>query len=129
MKTKLTLLSSALIVSVASTTVYAKESLQFNDVFDFKSAKATQLSEDGRILSLSATPYRGDATGQVYSLSGNSLIAEVPRGTKPVINQAANWVAFTQVPTLLEQETTKKKDALKKQPGTGKYPNRRATKF
>lgn len=113
MKTKLTLLSSALIVSVASTTVYAKESLQFNDVFDFKSAKATQLSEDGRILSLSATPYRGDATGQVYSLSGNSLIAEVPRGTKPVINKAANWVAFTQVPTLLEQETTNKKDALK----------------
>jgi len=113
MKTKLTLLSSALIVSLASTTTYAKEALQFKDVFSFKSAKNTELSDDGKILSLSATPYRGNATGQVYSLSSNSLISEVERGTKPHINKAANWVAFTQVPTLLEKETTKKKDILK----------------
>ncbi|GAA61037.1 hypothetical protein P20652_2911 [Pseudoalteromonas sp. BSi20652] len=113
MKTKLTLLSSALIVSLASTTAYAKEALQFKDVFSFKSAKNTTLSDDGKVLSLSATPYRGNATGQVYSLSSNTLISEVERGTKPHINKASNWVAFTQVPTLLEKETTKKKIPLK----------------
>ena len=113
MKTKLTLLSSALIISLTSTAINAKDALQFKDIFNFKSAKSTQLSEDGSILSLSATPYRGNATGQVYSLSSNSLISEVERGTKPVINKAANWVAFTQVPTLLEKETSKKKDTLK----------------
>jgi dipeptidyl aminopeptidase/acylaminoacyl peptidase len=113
MKTKFTLLSSALIASLASASASAQEALQFKDVFNFKSAKNTQLSEDGRILSLSATPYRGNATGQVYSLSSNTLISEVERGTQPVINKAANWVAFTQVPALLEKETTKKKDTLK----------------
>ncbi|WP_372762398.1 prolyl oligopeptidase family serine peptidase [Pseudoalteromonas sp.] len=113
MKTTLTLLSSALITGLTSTAVYAKDALQFKDVFAFKYAKSTQLSEDGRILSFSATPYRGDATGQVYSLSSNSLIAEVPRGTAPAINKAATWVAFTQVPTLLETATSEKKDSLK----------------
>ena len=113
MKTKLTLLSSALITGLVSTAPNAKEALEFTDVFNFKSAKGTQLSEDGRILSLSATPYRGNAAGQVYSLTSNSLISEVDRGTKPFINKAANWTAFTQVPTLLEKETTKKKNTLK----------------
>lgn len=113
MKTKLTLLSSALITSLVSTALNAKEALEFTDVFNFKSAKGTQLSEDGRILSLSATPYRGNAAGQVYSLTSNSLISEVDRGTKPFINKAANWTAFIQVPTLLEKETTKKKNTLK----------------
>ena len=74
MKTKLTLLSSALIISLTSTAINAKDALQFKDIFNFKSAKSTQLSEDGNIFSLSATPYRGNATGQVYSLSSNSLI-------------------------------------------------------
>ncbi|MBQ4798487.1 S9 family peptidase [Pseudoalteromonas sp. MMG006] len=113
MKKKLTLLSSALVASLASTGIYAKESLQFKDVFDFKSAKNTQLSDDGRILTFSATPYRGNATGEVYSLQNNKLIAQVERGTKPYINKTANWVAFTQIPTLLEKETTKKKETLK----------------
>ena len=75
MKTKLTLLSSALITGLVSTAPNAKEALEFTDVFNFKSAKGTQLSEDGRILSLSATPYRGNAAGQVYSLTSNSLIS------------------------------------------------------
>lgn len=113
MKTKLTLLSTALVASLTSTGIHAKESLQFKDVFSFKSAKSTQLSDNGQVLTFSATPYRGNATGQVYSLQSNTLIAEVERGTKPHINKAANWVAFTQVPTLLEKETTKKKDTLK----------------
>ena len=99
MKTKLTLLSSAFITSLVSTAPSAKDALEFTDVFNFKSAKGTQLSEDGRILSLSATPYRGNATGQVYSLTNNRLISEVERGTKPITNKADNWVDFTQVPT------------------------------
>ncbi|MCQ8879928.1 prolyl oligopeptidase family serine peptidase [Pseudoalteromonas shioyasakiensis] len=113
MNAQLSILSLALVASLGSATASAKDALQFKDVFDFKSAKGTQLSEDGHILSFSAAPYRGDATGQVYNLTSNKLIAEVPRGTKPTINKAANWVVFTQVPTLLEKETTKKKDTLK----------------
>jgi len=113
MKAQLSLLSIALVASLGSATANAKDALQFKDVFDFKAAKGTQLSEDGKTLTFSAAPYRGDATGQVYNLTNNKLIAEVPRGTKPTINKAANWVVFTQVPTLLEKETTKKKDKLK----------------
>ncbi|OUS74279.1 acylaminoacyl-peptidase [Pseudoalteromonas sp. A601] len=113
MKAQLSLLSIALVASLSSATANAKDALQFKDVFDFKAAKGTQLSEDGNILTFSAAPYRGDATGQVYNLTNNKLIAEVPRGTKPTINKAANWVVFTQTPTLLEKETTKKKDTLK----------------
>jgi len=113
MKAQLSLLSIALVASLSSATANAKDALQFKDVFDFKAAKGTQLSEDGNILTFSAAPYRGDASGQVYNLTNNKLIAEVPRGTKPTINKAANWVVFTQVPTLLERETTKKKDTLK----------------
>ncbi|MDB2356124.1 prolyl oligopeptidase family serine peptidase [Pseudoalteromonas sp.] len=113
MKAQLSLLSIALVASLGSAAATAKDALQFKDVFDFKAAKGTQLSEDGSILSFSAKPYRGDATGQVYNLTNNKLIAEVPRGTKPTINKAANWVVFTQVPTLLEKETTKKKNKLK----------------
>ncbi|KTF12203.1 alpha/beta hydrolase family protein [Pseudoalteromonas sp. H105] len=113
MKAQLSLLSIALVASLGSAAATAKDALQFKDVFDFKAAKGTQLSEDGNILTFSATPYRGDASGQVYNLTNNKLIAEVPRGTKPTINKAANWVVFTQVPTLLEKETTKKKNTLK----------------
>ncbi|WP_350605801.1 prolyl oligopeptidase family serine peptidase [Pseudoalteromonas sp. MER144-MNA-CIBAN-0113] len=113
MKTQLTLIGCALITSLTSASALANKPLEFKDVFDFKSAKGTQLSENGQILSLSATPYRGNATGQVYSLNSNKLIAEVERGTRPTISKMANWVAFTQVPTLLEKETTKKKSDLK----------------
>ena len=113
MKTQLTLIGCALITSLTSASALANKPLEFKDVFDFKSAKGTQLSENGQILSLSATPYRGNATGQVYSLNNNKLIAEVERGTRPTINKMANWVVFTQVPTLLEKETTKKKSDLK----------------
>lgn len=113
MKAQLSLLSIALVASLSSAAADAKDALQFKNVFDFKTAKATQLSENGEILSFSATPYRGDATGQVYTLNNNKLLAEIERGTKPTINKAANWVAFTQVPTLLEKETSKNKDTLK----------------
>lgn len=113
MKTQLTLLGSALIASLASTQALANKPLEFEDVFSFKSTKGTELSDDGRILSFSAIPYRGDATGQVYSLETNKLLAEVERGIKPTINKMANWVAFTQAATLLEKETTKKKSDLK----------------
>jgi len=113
MKAQLSLLSLALVTSLGSAQVGAKEALQFKDVFDFKYAKGTQLSEDGQILSFSADPYRGNAQGQVYTLNNNTLLTSVERGTRPTINKAANWVAFTQVPSLLEKETTKKKDELK----------------
>ena len=113
MKAQLSLLSIALVASLSSAAAHAKDALQFNNVFGFKTAKTTQLSENGEILSFSATPYRGDATGQVYTLNNNKLLAEIERGTQPTINKAANWVAFTQVPTLLEKETTKKQDSLK----------------
>ena len=43
----------------------ASEALKFSDVFDFKYAKSTQLSERGQVLAFSATPYRGDAKGHV----------------------------------------------------------------
>ncbi len=113
MKAQLSLLSLALVTSLGSAQISAKEALQFKDVFDFKYAKGTQLSEDGQILSFSADPYRGNAQGQVYTLNNNTLLTSVERGTRPTINKAANWVAFTQVPSLLEKETTKKKDELK----------------
>lgn len=113
MKAQFSLLSLALISSLSSTALSAKEALQFKDVFDFKYAQETQLSENGQIFSFSAKPYRGDSNGKVYNLSSNKLIAEVERGTAPVINKASNWVAFTQVPSLLEKETSKKEDQLK----------------
>ncbi|WP_404341226.1 S9 family peptidase [Pseudoalteromonas mariniglutinosa] len=113
MRTQLSLLGLALVAGISSASVNAKDALQFKDVFAFKYAKHTQLSENGQVLSFSATPYRGNATGQVYDLTSNKLISEVARGTKPIINKTANWVAFTQVPSLLEKETSNKKDDLK----------------
>ncbi|AZZ99652.1 prolyl oligopeptidase family serine peptidase [Pseudoalteromonas sp. R3] len=87
----------------------AKPNLEFSDVFDFKYAQGRVLSEDGRFVALSAKPYRGDSTGQVYDLKTNRLIASVERGTKAQLNRAANWAAFTQVPSLLASETSDKK--------------------
>ena len=69
MKTQLTLIGCALITSLTSASALANKPLEFKDVFDFKSAKGTQLSENGQILSLSATPYRGNATGSFAGLS------------------------------------------------------------
>ena len=94
---------------LCSLPVAAKSTLAFRDVFDFRYAKGQQLSENGQFLTFSAKPYRGDSEGLVYDLQTNKLIARVPQGTKPQFNKAANWVAFTQVPNLLEKETTKKK--------------------
>ncbi|MEJ6475943.1 S9 family peptidase [Pseudoalteromonas piscicida] len=107
MTLKLSLLSAALF-SVSS--FAAKPNLEFKDVFDFRYAHGTVISEQGEYLSLSAKPYRGDNEGQVYSLQSNTLIASVPRGTNPVINKNAQWVGFTQTPTLLAKETADKKE-------------------
>ncbi|MCF2857542.1 prolyl oligopeptidase family serine peptidase [Pseudoalteromonas sp. SMS1] len=90
-----------------------KAPLKFDDVFDFKYPHATKLAEDGKFLAFSATPYRGNAQGQVYDLTSNTLIATVERGTKAQINRSSTWVAFTQVPTLLESETATKKERKK----------------
>ena len=98
---------------LCSLPVAAKSNLEFKDVFDFRYAQGQQLSENGQFLTFSAKPYRGNSEGLVYDLTTNKIIARVPQGTKPQINKAANWVAFTQVPTLLEKETTKKKDKKK----------------
>ncbi|MCO7199109.1 prolyl oligopeptidase family serine peptidase [Pseudoalteromonas sp. OANN1] len=112
MTLKLSLLSAALF-SVSS--LAAKPSLEFKDVFDFRYPQGTVISEQGTFLGLSAKPYRGDSEGQVYSLNNKALIASVPRGTNPVINKSGQWVGFTQRPTLLEKETAdkKKKKTLK----------------
>ena len=108
MKRLLSVVASAVVL--ATTPVHAQEALQFNDVFDFKYAKSQQLSENGKILALSATPYRGDAQGQVYNLTNNDLLSQVPMGTKPVINKNASWVAFTVKPSLLKSESASKKE-------------------
>ena len=107
MTLKLSLLSAALL----STASYAaKPSLEFKDVFDFRYPHGTQVSEQGELLSFSAKPYRGNSEGHVYNLITKQRIATVPRGTKPTINKSGQWVAFTQQPTLLAQETASKKD-------------------
>ncbi|MBD1583179.1 alpha/beta hydrolase family protein [Pseudoalteromonas sp. S16_S37] len=97
-------------IMLASTASAAEKSLQFEDVFDFRYAHNTVLSDDGQYLSFSAKPYRGDSEGQVYDLKLNQLIASVPRGSKPHINKSATWVAFTQTPSLLDKETASKKN-------------------
>ena len=58
----------------------ASQNLTFTDVFDFKTAKNTQLTEDGRFLALSATPYRGDPQGIVYDLTSNKPLAAIENG-------------------------------------------------
>lgn len=108
MKRLLSIVASAVVL--ATIPVHAQEALQFNDVFDFKYAKSQQLSENGKILALSATPYRGNAQGQVYNLVNNDLLSQVPMGTKPVINKNASWVAFTVKPNLLKSESASKKE-------------------
>lgn len=107
MTLKLSLLSAALI---SASSFAAKPSLEFKDVFDFRYPHGTVMSEQGNYLGLSAKPYRGDSEGQVYALQNHTLIATVPRGTNPVINKNAQWVGFTQVPTLLAKETASKKE-------------------
>ena len=111
MKRLLSVVASA--VMLATSTAHAKETLEFNDVFDFKYAKSQQLSENGEVFAFSAKPYRGDAQGQVYSLVNNKLLAKVPMGTKPVINKSADWIAFTVKPSLLESESASKKEKKK----------------
>ncbi|WP_151173419.1 S9 family peptidase [Pseudoalteromonas ruthenica] len=108
MKPQLTFLTAVLAGALA-TPVAAKQALQFNDVFDFKYPQHTVLGEQGQYLAFSAEPYRGDAQGQVYNLDNNELIATVARGTAAQINKNSQWVAFTQVPTLLNKESTDKK--------------------
>ncbi|MBQ4852338.1 S9 family peptidase [Pseudoalteromonas sp. MMG012] len=101
--------SFAIASVLLSTAAYGQKPLEFKDVFDFKYAKNTQLSENGAWLSFSATPYRGDAVGHIYSLKNNQLLTTVERGIKPQINKNALWVSFTKIPSLLETETATKK--------------------
>ncbi|MFC3034401.1 prolyl oligopeptidase family serine peptidase [Pseudoalteromonas fenneropenaei] len=98
---------------LASDAATAQTPLTFTDVFDFRTAKGTELSDNGQIMALSATPYRGDAEGQVYRVGAQSLIAKVERGTKAQINKSATWVAFTQVPSLLSSESASKDEKKK----------------
>ncbi len=105
--------ASVLAHSAHSKAQDAPKPLQFTDVFNFKMSKQTRLSDDGRFLATSATPYRGDAEGLVYDLTQNQLLASIPRGTKATFNKNAAWVSFTQVPTLLEKETAKSKKEKK----------------
>ncbi|MGB0860822.1 MAG: S9 family peptidase, partial [Pseudoalteromonas spongiae] len=105
MKLAFTLSSLALATSFA---LSASEPLQFKDVFDFKYAKSTQLSEQGNLLAFSASPYRGNSEGQVYTLNNKALLASVERGTSPVINKNEKWVAFTVKPDLLASESASK---------------------
>ncbi|CAH9054586.1 hypothetical protein PSECIP111854_01404 [Pseudoalteromonas sp. CIP111854] len=102
-----------LIASTASTASTSDLALQFKDVFDFRYAQNTVLSDDGQFLTFSAQPYRGDSEGHVYNLTTNQLIAKVPNGKKPQINKSATWVAFTQTPSLLNNETASKKEKKK----------------
>jgi hypothetical protein len=88
---------------LCSLPVAAKSNLEFKDVFDFRYAQGQQLSENGQFLTFSAKPYRGNSEGLVYDLKTNKVIARVPQGTKPQINKAANWVTFTNGPTLIEK--------------------------
>ena len=110
MKKTLSISALALATSFA---ISASEPLKFSDVFDFKYAKSTQLSDNGKLLAFSATPYRGNAEGQVYSLADNTLLASVERGTAAKINKNALWVSFTVKPTLLETESASKKEKKK----------------
>lgn len=105
MKLAFTLSSLALATSFA---LSASEPLQFKNVFDFKYAKSTQLSEQGNLLAFSASPYRGNSEGQVYTLNNKALLATVERGTSPVINKNEKWVAFTVKPDLLASESASK---------------------
>ena len=111
MKAQLSLLSIALVASLSSAAVDAKDALQFKNVFDFKTAKATQLSENGEILSFSATPYRGDATGQVYTLNNNNY--------SPKLSVALNLKLIKQV---IGSLLSKFLLCLKKKPVKAKTP-------
>lgn len=104
---------SLLSIALFSTHTEAKQSLTFNDVFDFKQAKHHTLSDNGQFLAFSAEPYRGDSQGQVYSLASQKLIAEIAGGTKPSINKNALWVGFTVTPSLLESESSSKDEKKK----------------
>ncbi|WP_440054956.1 prolyl oligopeptidase family serine peptidase [Pseudoalteromonas sp. T1lg65] len=110
MKFNLSLLGLALLCANAHA---AKPNLEFSDVFQFKSAEGTVLSEHGQFLGLSAQPYRGDGEGQLYDLETQKLIASVERGTKPTFSKNGAWVAYTQVPSLLAKETNNKEEKAK----------------
>ncbi|OHU86242.1 MULTISPECIES: S9 family peptidase [Pseudoalteromonas] len=115
MKPIYSLLSASILLAGSAHTLASseKQPLEFKDVFDFRYAQDTVLSENGQFLSFSAQPYRGDNSGHVYDLTTNELIAQVPRGVKPHINKSATWVAFTQTPSLLTQETASKEEKKK----------------
>ncbi len=105
---------SALALAVSSS-VYAAQNkkVDVEDVFNFKYAKSTTLSENGLFLVLNATPYRGTNIGQLYDLNSNKLIAEIENTSKVTINKQAQWAAFMQSPSLLKQESTAKKNKKK----------------
>ncbi|WP_152087167.1 S9 family peptidase [Pseudoalteromonas sp. A25] len=103
-------LSASIVFACTTHAAPTEKSLQFQDIFDFRYAQNTVLSDNGQVLSFSAKPYRGNSEGLVYDLTSNQLIASVPRGAKPLINQSATWVTFTQQPSLLDKETASKKE-------------------
>ncbi|ATC93539.1 alpha/beta hydrolase family protein [Pseudoalteromonas tunicata] len=101
------------VITSFSTPIFASQNLTFTDVFDFKTAQNTQLTEDGRFLALSATPYRGDPKGLLYDLNSNKTLASIENGTKPQFSKNGLWVAFIAKPDLLTSESATKKEKKK----------------
>ncbi|MBE0363076.1 hypothetical protein PULV_a0701 [Pseudoalteromonas ulvae UL12] len=112
MKSMVSLITAAVITSLSAPAL-AQKALSFTDVFDFKKSKHLTLSENGEFAALSATPYRGDPTGHLYQLSNNTLIAQIPNGTKPQFSKNGLWVGFTVKPDLLTTETASAKEKKK----------------
>ncbi|GHF30915.1 periplasmic peptidase family S9 [Kordiimonas sediminis] len=107
------------VITVIFLTVSAAASqrpLTLPDIMEFREIKSVALSRDGRFAAYSAQPDRGEISGHVHNLSTGAKFS-IKEGTKPVFSNDGKWVLFIRAVSLLDIETTPKKDRAKLKAG------------
>ena len=72
-----------------------KKALEVTDMMKFRQIQSPAISNDGKWISYSANPDRGDPEVVVYSSDGKKRYV-IPRGERPEISADGNWVAAMQ---------------------------------
>jgi hypothetical protein len=94
----------ALLIAVSTTyNTQAQGVFTFEDVMQFKEIQIPAISDDGKWLSYSVWPERGDGEARIESTDGRSKYV-IERGTRPQISADSRWaVSFVQPPFIEAQ--------------------------
>jgi len=94
----------ALLIAVSITyNTQAQGVFTFEDVMQFKEIQTPAISADGKWLSYSVWPERGDGEARIESTDGRSKYV-IERGTRPQISADSRWaVSFVQPPFIEAQ--------------------------